>query len=121
MANQIPVYYYKNTYVGKQSHFPNPPKPFVAHVDDLQYIFHLGYFTMIQNDGAENGMVERMTSMWTHFAANSTPNYRDDFEWTLYNPHDENYLNIGGGDGVVMEKNLFPERFVVWDKLFPVP
>jgi acetylcholinesterase len=66
------VYYYKVSYSGRFSGFKHPnEKPYgVSHGDDIQYCFHAAHVgPMINKTDPENLMVERMTRMWSAFAA----------------------------------------------------
>lgn len=65
------VYYYKNSYVGRFSHFYYPnDKPYGAvHHDDLLYLFVApDVAPMFTVNDTEHLQVERMTRMWSTFA-----------------------------------------------------
>lgn len=71
ISNSTNVYYYKFSYVGRQSLFKYPnDKPYgVHHADDIQYCFNTNYIgPMITKMDPENVLVERMTSIWYSFA-----------------------------------------------------
>lgn len=72
VSNFTEVFYYKVSYSGRFSIFKYPnEKPYgVHHADDIQYCFNAEYVgPMINKSDPENLMVERMTRMWSAFAA----------------------------------------------------
>lgn len=111
------VYYYKFSYVGKNSCYKFPHnQPFGAHHgDDRLYVLE-GY-PMAYND-TDNVMVERMTRIFENFALTGNPNNnKDEFLaemfWPTLNTKTEFYMDINSN---MNEKNgLFLERFAMWE------
>jgi acetylcholinesterase len=72
VSNFTNIFYYKVSYSGRFSIFKYPSeKPYgVHHADDIQYYFNAKYVgPMINKTDPENLMVERMTRIWSAFAA----------------------------------------------------
>ncbi|GAB0094319.1 Carboxylic ester hydrolase [Sergentomyia squamirostris] len=124
------VFYYKHTFRGRYSFFEHPKgTPYgVVHHDDLLYLFGIPLVApkLFTLSDPENLNVERMTRMWTTFAAKGNPNDSEDeylkkMQWTPYTSTVDNYLEIGNGENFTMREGLFAERFRIWDELFPLP
>nr|XP_003704799.2 PREDICTED: esterase FE4-like isoform X2 [Megachile rotundata]XP_012144069.1 PREDICTED: esterase FE4-like isoform X1 [Megachile rotundata] len=105
---KAPTYHYKYSYVGKEKTATDLlVKRLVqgaSHVDEVAYLF---YLPLCKTDAAEPPAVgtkdrvtlERMTSMWTNFAATSNPTpTHDEFVKTTWEPATVDkpyYLDIG--------------------------
>ncbi|CAG4972424.1 unnamed protein product [Colias eurytheme] len=123
-----PVYEYEWAYIGNHSHFedPNTNKPLgAAHHDDLIYLFTLSYrFPAIGLEGEDAKLVDRMTAIWYNFARYGDPNPREDtpelegLNWPRTTPEDMPYLRID--NNFTLKKNLFKDKAVVWDSLYPM-
>lgn len=72
ISNFTSVFYYKFSYLGRFSLFKYlDEKPYgVHHADDIQYLFNSNYIgPRINKTDPENLLVERMTRIWSVFAA----------------------------------------------------
>lgn len=125
-ASKEPVYYYKFSYKGQESHvkWANNTPYGVVHHDDLLYFFNVSYFNYFDENSIDIPIVERMTTMWTNFAKNGTPlpknnKLNPNIEWIKYNQKKPTYLNIGNELEIKMT-GINTERMNEWDKLFPL-
>ncbi|XP_044018737.1 esterase FE4 [Aphidius gifuensis] len=125
-ASKEPVYYYKFSYKGQESHvkWANNTPYGVVHHDDLLYFFNVSYFNYFDENSVETPIVERMTTMWTNFAKTGIPLPKDNklnsnIEWIKYNQKKPAYLNIGNELEIIMT-GINTERMNEWDKLFPL-
>lgn len=82
------------------------------------------WFPLIKADDPEAPHLEKILDMWVSFATNGNPNDKSikshvsDVDWTVYDSSLENYLEIG--EDLVMKKELFLERYRVWESIFPM-
>ncbi|EDW81355.1 uncharacterized protein Dwil_GK11069 [Drosophila willistoni] len=90
-----------------------------SHADDLSYLFYNISATKLQKDSAEYATIERLTGMWTAFAANGNPNCPQIASATwdaLDTVGPEMCFNIGNR----LEFIELPEskQFKFWDSLY---
>ncbi|KAG7190097.1 hypothetical protein KM043_006231 [Ampulex compressa] len=124
--SSMPVYFYKFTYQGRFSFSMwNDTAPYgVVHHDDLQYLFYMSFiFPFLNSTDPEVAMVERYTSIVSHFAQTGEPlpKQREEFRnvrWERYEPRRDNYLEINLQPE--MKRGFFTERLSIWKRLFPV-
>ncbi|XP_038218172.1 esterase FE4-like [Zerene cesonia] len=125
--NKEPTYYYEFNYIGNQSHYVDPAsgKPVgVAHHDELIYLFSLpaGFQEIPVSDSRDSLMVDKLTTMFYNFALTGNPNpLLDDCAspvWPPMRPDERQYLQIG--DHFSVHRNLFENRFRVWEYLYPI-
>ncbi|XP_044730504.1 venom carboxylesterase-6-like isoform X2 [Chrysoperla carnea] len=128
-SNDYPVYYYKFAYSGRFSHFYSPftnKTIGASHLDELIYLFyiraHYLSFPLFKPSDPETKMVEKMTTLWSNFikTGNPTPEVQEvtnNVTWIPFTTKEENYLNIDSN--LTMEKNLFADRYSVWEHSFP--
>ncbi|XP_055859203.1 juvenile hormone esterase-like [Episyrphus balteatus] len=115
-ARFVPVYYYMFSYQGRYSYLNYSKGAF--HYDDLQYLFYNPNMApMFTTTDPENKIIDRLTGMWTKFAATGDPNIKN-LNWKPLNLDKENYLDIG--DELILREKLLLDRFDLWDRLFPV-
>ncbi|KAK5641593.1 hypothetical protein RI129_010140 [Pyrocoelia pectoralis] len=121
------TYYYKFSYQGRYSFtmLPNSTVPYgVVHMDDLMYLFYISTkFPKFNVTDDEYQMVKKYTTLFTNFAytGNPTPveSYTlDGAHWIPFTMENNKYMDIGRK--LKMRKNLFRERYSVWEKLFPL-
>ncbi|XP_031783698.1 esterase E4 [Nasonia vitripennis] len=126
--SRAPVYNYQFVYQGRYSFsvWRDTKKPYgVVHHDDLLYLFYMSFgFPFFNATDPESAVVEKMTTMWANFAKTGEPipKYNKLFKgvtWPLLQPKTNNYLEIG--DSFTVKSNMFPERYALWDRLFPLP
>ncbi|BFF90237.1 venom carboxylesterase-6 [Drosophila madeirensis] len=126
MAPHTPVYVYLFRYRGRYSFFKNHEAMGPVHHDELIYLFHFSLVgPLLKREDPENQTIERLTRMWTQFAAkgdphNKTDEYLKDLHWPRYNCKDKNYLEIGT-QLTAKTGGFHLERYQVWDELFPLP
>lgn len=89
----------------------------------MQYLFRIKNFPYLTSNDPEIITVERMTSIWEHFAKTGNPlpencELFDSVIWQPYTPQTTYYLEIGVN--VTMKTNLRKERMDLWDHLFPL-
>nr|BAC22502.1 putative pheromone-degrading enzyme [Antheraea polyphemus] len=123
-----PVYYYEFSYFGDNSHYEDPVtgKPFGAvHHDDLIYLLTMSYrFPVIETTSPHSYVIDEMTALWYNFARYDDPNPRGDtpelnsLVWPVMKPDDRKYLRIG--NKLTVHKNMFEDRYKVWDELYPI-
>ncbi|XP_014218106.1 esterase E4-like [Copidosoma floridanum] len=125
--SKTPVYNYQFTFQGRYSFamWKDTKKPYgVVHHDDLQYLFYMSSrFPFFTEDFPETYMVKVLTSIWKSFADSDQPipKHNELFKgvsWTPLDPKKENYLDVG--DELKMKNKMFPERYALWDRLFPL-
>nr|ARK19930.1 carboxylic ester hydrolase [Ampulex compressa] len=124
--SSMPVYFYKFTYQGRFSFSMwNDTAPYgVVHHDDLQYLFYMSFiFPFLNSTDPEVAMVERYTSIVSHFAQTGEPlpQQQEEFRnvtWERYEPRRDNYLEINLQPE--MKRGFFTERLSIWKRLFPV-
>ncbi|CRK87283.1 CLUMA_CG001085, isoform A [Clunio marinus] len=119
ISDQVDVYYYKFSYVGRYSVFRYPRnQPYgIHHSDDIQYPFSVDYFgPYFTEDDPESFMVDRMSKIYESFATTGNPNYNEnEIHWPKHNSSHEFYMDIGLH---LIEKNgLFLERYAIWDEV----
>ncbi|XP_026326329.1 venom carboxylesterase-6 [Hyposmocoma kahamanoa] len=125
-----PVWYYEFGYVGQHSHYEDPitKKPVgAAHHDDLIYLFTLpAAFPAVPLNSADDRIVERMVALWYNFARFGDPRPHScdtpqlaGLRWPEMKPRDRKYLRIDSE--LSIGKNLFEDRFRVWDELYALP
>lgn len=96
----------------------------VVHQDDLQYLFYMSFgFPFFNRTDPETKMVEKMTAMWVNFAKTGEPipKNNDLFKGVLWSSLDwskRNYLEIG--KKLTMKSNMYPDRYALWERLFPL-
>ncbi|KAK5641626.1 hypothetical protein RI129_010173 [Pyrocoelia pectoralis] len=125
--NTESTYYYRFSYQGRYSHvtLPNSTTPYgVVHHDDLIYLFYNSLlFPKFNVTDPEYRMVKKLTTMWTDFAitGNPTPHQtksHNHVRWIPFTPENNQYMDIGSE--LRMRKNLYEDRYSVWERLFPL-
>ncbi|XP_059056064.1 carboxylic ester hydrolase-like [Achroia grisella] len=118
------VYYYQLAYIGNHSHYEDPvtKKPIgTAHHDDLIYLFTLSYQfpTINVSESTDSLIVDRMTAIWYNFArfGNELPELLT-LQWPAMTPTAHKYLKFDKQFSI--EKNMFEDRFNVWEELYPI-
>ncbi|XP_023300386.2 juvenile hormone esterase-like [Lucilia cuprina] len=128
VSKYTPVYTYLFTYKGRYSHFVNPETNQTLgamHHDELLYLLNAPLFTpQFKKTDPENDTIERLTRFWYEFAKKSDPNNASDeylkaVKWPLYSEEKKQYLDIGQNLNV-KSNGIFPERFQLWNRLFPI-
>lgn len=71
----------------------------------------------------EASIVESMTRLWMNFVIHGDPNdgndpYINNITWTPLNDQNRHYLNIN--TSLLIESDMFKDRYALWDELFPV-
>ncbi|XP_032456548.1 uncharacterized protein LOC100116956 [Nasonia vitripennis] len=126
--SRAPVWNYMFVYPGRFSFsvWSDTQKPYgVVHHDDLQYIFYMSFiFPFFNSTDPETKLVEKMTAMWANFAKTGEPipKHNELFKgvtWPLLKPKTNNYLEIG--ETFTVKSNMYPDRYALWDRLFPLP
>ncbi|KAB0794135.1 hypothetical protein PPYR_13755 [Photinus pyralis] len=120
------TYYYRFSYPGRYSHFywPNTTTPYgVVHHDDLIYLFYSEIFPKLNTSDPEYAMVRKLTTLQTNFAytGNPTPSRIEILERKLWAPitaSNNVYMDIG--TNLTMKRDLYEDRYSVWDSLFPL-
>ncbi|EDW28496.1 GL18918 [Drosophila persimilis] len=121
-----PVYYMRTDYVGKRSlSAPTDDQELplgVGHADDLQYVMpSLWYGTIMAENHTDLFMMKRLTNWFAHFARTGTPlSPKEEHDyWPPCNATDTAMLY----NDVATEVGPpgYPERYAVWDELFPTP
>ncbi|KAJ8686609.1 hypothetical protein QAD02_022403 [Eretmocerus hayati] len=125
-SSRQPVYLFEFTYQGRYSfaHWSDG-KPFgVVHGDDTIYLFYQSAFPkMFKPDDPEISTLERMTTMWAHFARTGKP-FPDNsslfanVRWDKLTTSNGAYLKIN--EKLTMKSNLYGDRMAFWERLFPV-
>ncbi|XP_044728161.1 juvenile hormone esterase-like [Chrysoperla carnea] len=120
----VPVYFYNFNYITSLNFEGNSTK-YVAHADDLPYLFNFnpkGVSQLTPSSDEEIGM-HRMIKLWTTFAKSKdgNPNPLNDplFTNVTWKPVDSNnffYLHIN--PKLVLEKNLYEDRMKFWDHFY---
>lgn len=96
----------------------------VSHHDDLMYIFYIKKFPLFKKDDPEVPIVERMTSIWEHFAKTGEPIPKNNelfknVTWERFTTQEKRYLEINKEfsltNGLINTK-----RMEFWDSLFPL-
>ncbi|KAL3273421.1 hypothetical protein HHI36_014865 [Cryptolaemus montrouzieri] len=129
LKNSQPVYYYRFSYKGRFGHYfvpgSNGTVPYgPVHHDDLIYMFCSDpLFPKIEKTYPEFRTVQKLTTMWANFARNGKPipetcGKLDYAEWEPYNNKTQKYMDIG--DTLKMGEKLYEDRYVEWEKLFPL-
>ncbi|KAG7190096.1 hypothetical protein KM043_006230 [Ampulex compressa] len=126
VCSPLPVYLYEFTYRGRFSFAMwNDTTPFgVVHHDDLQYLYFMSFvFPFFNSTDPEIAMVERYTSIVSHFmqTGQPLPERQKEFKnvtWERYEPRKDNYLEINLQPK--MKRGFFAERLSIWKRLFPV-
>lgn len=64
-----------------------------------------------------------MTRLYTNFVIYGDPNNESDphinnIDWTPLNDQNRRYLNID--ESLLIENDMFKERYALWDELFPI-
>ncbi|KAJ8686636.1 hypothetical protein QAD02_022430 [Eretmocerus hayati] len=122
-----PVYNYKFTYQGRYSFavWNDTKKPYgVVHHDDLTYLFYLSFgFPLLKPRDPEVKMVEKLTAMWANFAKTGHPipssnRLFNGVTWRSLNQKTKEYLEIN--EKLTMKKNMFKDRYDLWERLFPL-
>ena len=96
----------------------------VVHHDDLQYLFHMSFiFPLFKEGDPEIPMIEKLTAMWANFAKTGEPIPKNndlfkDVTWSTLTPKGKQYLEIG--KKLTMKRNMFPDRYALWERLFPL-
>ncbi|XP_014218176.1 esterase E4-like [Copidosoma floridanum] len=125
--SRAPVYNYQFVYQGRYSFniWNVTNKPYgVMHHDDLQYLFFMWFmFPMIKENDPEARMIDKMTEMWYSFAKTGEPVPKNNqlfkgVTWKTLTPDEQNYLEIG--DEWRLKTNMIPERYALYDRLFPI-
>ncbi|XP_043269346.1 uncharacterized protein [Venturia canescens] len=125
-ASRAPVYFYEFTYQGRYSHsvWSDTKKPFgVVHHDDLLYLFWDDYFPYFAVTDPEYETVKTLTGIWANFAKTGEPIPRNNEKfrnvvWTPFTCENNKYLEIG--NELVMKTNLYKDRMMKWERLFPL-
>ncbi|XP_015176907.1 PREDICTED: esterase E4-like isoform X1 [Polistes dominula] len=126
--SKFPVYVYQFSYRGRNSFAMwNDTTPYKGpvHHDDLQYLFYMSaLFPFYNGSDPEIPMIERSIAMWTNFMQTGEPIPRnnelfDKVVWDRFETVNDNYLDINLNP--TMKQGIFPERMVIWEKLFPLP
>lgn len=120
----IPVYFYNFNYITSLNYQGNSTK-YVAHADDLPYLFNFnpeGVSQLNSNSNEDIGM-HRMIKLWTTFAKSKdgNPNPLNDplFTNVTWKPVESNnfyYLHIH--PQLAIEKNLYEDRMKFWDHFY---
>ncbi|KAJ0171719.1 hypothetical protein K1T71_012482 [Dendrolimus kikuchii] len=121
------VYYSVFSYIGNDSFYEDANgKPLgAAHHDDMLYVLTLTFnFPIIPLDSPDSHVVDEMTALWYNFARTGNPNPRGDtpelgsLSWPPMKPDSRKYLEVA--DKLTIHKNLFEDRFEVWEHLYPI-
>ncbi|KAM7359455.1 uncharacterized protein ACRADG_012788 [Cochliomyia hominivorax] len=128
ISKHTPVYTYFFKYKGRYSRFVDPDTNRTLgamHHDELYYLLNRALIApLFKRSDPENNNIERFTRFWFEFAKKGDPNNADDdylkvINWPLYTDNRKEYLEIG--EHLKIKSNgIFPERFQVWDQLFPI-
>ena len=81
-------------------------------------------FPLFKEGDPENVMVEKMTTMWTNFAKTGEPipknnNLFKGVTWSTLTLKGKEYLEIG--EKLTMKRDMFADRYALWERLFPLP
>lgn len=120
------TYYYLFSFPGRYSYFvlPNTTTPYgVVHHDDLIYMFYSEIFPKLNTSDPEYVMVKKLTTLHTNFACtgNPTPSKTEKLDnviWTPFTSQNNAYMDIG--EKLTVKKDLFKDRYSVWEDLFPL-
>lgn len=143
-----PVYQFKFSYVGRYSHLYYPAdKPYGQFFDTIKKSINQFNFLLISILGAEHSdnfiyllcrnrtapifnrddpeapIIEYSTRLFTNFVIHGDPNDESDphinyINWTPLNDQNRQYLNMNGT--LLIESDMFKDRYALWDELFPV-
>uniref|UniRef100_A0A1B6DM88 Carboxylic ester hydrolase n=1 Tax=Clastoptera arizonana TaxID=38151 RepID=A0A1B6DM88_9HEMI len=119
-----PVYFYLFDYSGRYTsrYYPSlRTKPGVLHSDDLIYLLDNDLFLPVFNTtDPESKVIQLMTSMWSNFAKNGSPNIpKSGVRWNRLRKGRYRHLKIT--DTLRIEEGLpFPKRMQLWEGLFPL-
>ncbi|XP_060523214.1 uncharacterized protein LOC132700111 [Cylas formicarius] len=129
-------YYYKFSYKGRYSHFTDPDTNKTigpVHHDDLIYLLYIEkLFPFFNESFPEIEMVDNLTSLYSSFAkfgfvrgtwmsapVNSISRLRvPGAAWESFSLDTQKYMDIG--DRLTMRRRLYDERYLEWEKLFPL-
>ncbi|XP_055851927.1 esterase FE4-like isoform X2 [Episyrphus balteatus] len=111
----VPVYYYRFDYKGSVGEFPS-----IGHGVDQFYIFKIGKFggKLINPQDKDWVMLEKMVGILSTFAQTGVPPEFGSLKWQPSNKTNINTLYIN--ETFKMDSRPYPERFQLWDTLFPV-
>ncbi|KAL1502036.1 hypothetical protein ABEB36_007243 [Hypothenemus hampei] len=91
-----PVYFYKfdlDTTLNIMKDFYGIKTKGATHADDLFYFFTTQLMPRPDSDSIENGLIEKVTTLWSNFAKNGYPHRPGGCEnWTAVKPNKFNYL-----------------------------
>ncbi|KAK5641624.1 hypothetical protein RI129_010171 [Pyrocoelia pectoralis] len=124
-TNTKNTYYYRFSFVGKiHFYLPNTTEEFGAvHHDELLYMFNSERFPTINVTDPEYAMIKKLTTLHTNFAYTGNPTPRksellDNELWSPITPQNNVYMDID--KKLTMKKDLYEERYSVWNSLFPL-
>ncbi|XP_063699252.1 juvenile hormone esterase-like [Culicoides brevitarsis] len=125
MEKYKPVYQYMFSYVGRYSYLYYPDdKPYGAeHADDMIYLFCRNRVAPLFNEtDPEAPIIEYLTRLYTNFVKTGNPNDSNDkflqnVTWSALSDTNRQYLNIDSE--LLIESDMFKDRYELWDKLFP--
>lgn len=127
----VPTFVYKLTYRGKytavqkltkEQEILNRDWQLVAHMDDLQYLFHCNYFVSADLSDEDKKMADIMLTLWTNFAKTGVPSLEGSksnypgFEWLPTTTEHTRYLDLSLKPKMV--NGHLCERYDIWKKLY---
>ncbi|KAJ8686637.1 hypothetical protein QAD02_022431 [Eretmocerus hayati] len=132
--SEASIYFYEFTYKGRYSYYisKKTKKPIagVPHADYLQYIFNVenpiyntgARFPIIRDKDPEFLTMNRLTTMWAHFAKTGEPwqagsQLFQNKTWQKYTQDARIYLEFG--EDLMMKSDFLKESMDFWSKLFP--